>query len=161
MVRLQLDEHQQALLDFTRHLIALRHQHPVMRRQKFFHGRPIRGADVKDITWFRPDGHEMTEEEWNADWGRALAVRLGGDALDEVDEQGNRIVDDTLLLLLNAHHDPMAFLLPPTRPRMCWSVVLDTNEPDLPDDERLLPGGEIHAIGARSLVLLRQCQSAG
>src|SRR6478609_6126140 len=56
-----LNKPQQALLTFTRSLIALRQKHPVFRRRRFFQGRRIRGAEVKDLYWLRPDGKEMTD----------------------------------------------------------------------------------------------------
>jgi glycogen operon protein len=154
----ELDERRLALLGFTRRLIALRKAHPVLRRQRFFQGRPIRGAEIADITWFRPDGQEMNDSEWNAGWGKALAVRLNGAALDEVDEQGERIVDDTLLLLLNAHHEPIRFTLPMDQPNVGWEVLVDTGEPGLPEDARYLHGGAEHALGERSLILFRACR---
>ncbi|HET7439338.1 MAG TPA: glycogen debranching protein GlgX, partial [Nitrospira sp.] len=51
----KLNTPQQALLAFTKSLIMLRQQHPVFRRRRFFQGRRIRGAEVKDISWLRPD----------------------------------------------------------------------------------------------------------
>ena len=77
----------------------------MLRRRKFFQGRRIRGADVKDIAWLDPSGREMTDEAWNSPDVRCLGVRLNGDAIDEVDERGERIVGDTLLLLFNAGDD--------------------------------------------------------
>ena len=57
----------------TRRLIQVFHQHPVLRRRKFFHGRQIRGAAVQDLLWFRPDGQEMSDDDWRdpqaAAWG--------------------------------------------------------------------------------------------
>jgi len=108
----ELDSSQQELLDFTRFVIRLFHRHPVLRRRKFFRCRQLRGSEVKDLAWFRPDGQEMTDQDWNNGYARVLGVRLAGDAIAEVDEQGNAIVDDTLLLLLNAHHEPLSFTLP-------------------------------------------------
>jgi len=108
----ELDSSQQELLDFTRFVIRLFHRHPVLRRRKFFRGRQLRGSEVKDLAWFRPDGQETTDQDWNNGYARVLGVRLAGDAIAEVDEQGNAIVDDTLLLLLNAHHEPLSFTLP-------------------------------------------------
>ena len=75
----------------------------MFRRRNFFQGRQLRGSHIKDLMWFRPDGHEMTDEDWQTWFARGLGIRLAGDAIDEVDARGNRIVDDTFLLLLNAH----------------------------------------------------------
>jgi isoamylase len=117
------------LLAFTRSLIALRRAHPVFRRRKFFQGRKIRGADVKDLTFFEPNGREMTDQAWDADFVRSLMVCLGGDSIDEMDQEGARVVDDTFLLLLNAHHGNVNFTLPAAAPGMQWELMFDTGDP--------------------------------
>jgi isoamylase len=124
-----LDDEKRELLEFTRLLIRLFHQHPVLRRRKFFQGRKIRGSEIKDLSWFRPDGEEMAEEDWANEALRFLGVRLAGDAIDEVDERGNRITGDTLLILLNAYHETISFVLPTHRPDLRWKLLLDTKEP--------------------------------
>jgi glycogen operon protein len=124
-----LDESKREMLRFTRHLIKLFNEHPVLRRRKFFQGRKIRGSEVKDLSWFRPDGLEMAEEDWHNGAARCLGVRLAGDAIDEVDERGNRVVDDTLLIILNAHHEPVPFVLPAHRADVRWALLLDTAQP--------------------------------
>ncbi|HEX3034291.1 MAG TPA: glycogen debranching protein GlgX, partial [Thermodesulfobacteriota bacterium] len=107
-----LDERKSDLLEFTRYVIHLSNEHPVLHRRKFLQGRKIRGSEVKDLTWFRPDGKEMTEEGWSNPETRCFGLRLAGDAIDEFDERGNRIVDDTLLILLNSHYESVPFVLP-------------------------------------------------
>jgi glycogen operon protein len=149
-----LDEPRQDLLDFTRFLIRLFHQHPVLRRRKFFQGRPVRGSEVEDITWFRPEGDEMSEADWHDPRRRAIAVRLAGDAIDETDERGRRVTDDTLLLLLNAHHDPVTFVLPAHREGVRWQLVLDTRAPNgrRANSPRVRGGGKYRLV-ARSVAL--------
>jgi isoamylase len=151
----QLDRPRHDLLEFTRAVIQLFHQHPVLRRRQFFQGRSIRGSEVKDLAWFRPDGREMAEEDWNNPHVHCLGLRLAGDAIDEVDVRGNRIVDDTLLILLNAHHELARFVLPAHRPRLRWELVLDTREATGRVPQRLIRGGEPYELEARSLALLR------
>ena len=154
----ELDDERRALLDFTRRLIETRLRHPALRRRKFFQGRRIRGSDVRDITWLRPDGGEMTETEWEASWVRTLGVRLDGRALDELDERGDPIVDDTLLLLLNAHADTVPMTLPPPLPGTVWEVVIDTAEPDLEPGVRRLEASEPYQLRGRSIALLREVE---
>jgi glycogen operon protein len=113
----RLDRPRRDLLEFTRAVIKVFHDHPVLRRRKFSQGRHIRGSEVKDLAWFRPDGKEMTDEDWNNPLVRCLGLRLAGDAMEEVDARGNRVVDDTLLILLNAHHESVAFIPPAHRAR--------------------------------------------
>jgi glycogen operon protein len=151
----QLDRPRQDLLAFTRLLIDFRQIHPVLRRRKFFQGRNLRGSEVKDLTWFRPDGKEMTDEDWGNAFARCLGLRLAGDGIDEVDDRGNRIIDDTLLILLNAHHEPLPFVLPAHRARIRWELVFDTQEPMGRRRQRPLRGGEAYELESRSLVLLR------
>jgi isoamylase len=108
-------------------LIALRKDHPVFRRRSFFQGRAIKGAGIKDILWLRPDGREMTDEQWNQESARTLGVFLSGSAVDEVDERGQRLTDDNFLLLLNAHHEEVSFSLPTLASGMAWSSLVDTS----------------------------------
>ncbi len=146
----------QALLEFTTFLIALRQKHPVFHRRQFFQGRHIHGAEVKDISWFRPDGKEMTEEDWNQGFARCLGVRLAGDAIAETDPQGNSIKDDTFLILLNAHHEPITFVLPAHKRGVRWELVFDTRD-GLPAGTRSqhLKGGASYDLEHRSMALLR------
>jgi isoamylase len=140
-------------LDFTRRVIRIWKDHPVLRRRKFFQGRRIRGADVLDIAWLDPSGREMTDSTWSSPDVRCLGVRLNGDAIDEVDERGARIVGDTLLLLLNADSAPIAFTLPLMRPEERWETLIDTADPWAPP-RRLRPGGRYELL-ARSMAVLK------
>jgi isoamylase len=149
------DRPRRALLEFTELLIRIFHQHPVLRRSHFFQGRRIRGSEVKDLAWFRPDGKEMTDEDWANPEIRCFGLRLAGDAIEEVDERGNRVVDDTLLILLNAYHEMIPFVLPAHRRKLHWWVVLDTSEPTTRREQRQLRGAAPYPLKDRSLVLLR------
>ena len=123
-----LDPRRESLLEFTRSVIAIFHEHPVLRRRKFFHGREIRGLGVKDLTWFRPDGGEMIGQDWDNGETRCFGLSLAGDAIEQTDGRGNRIVDDTLLILLNAHFKAAPFVLPELKPHCQWQLLLDTRE---------------------------------
>src|SRR5438093_3815244 len=108
-----LDADKRAILNLTRKLVHLRLSQPALRRRQYFQGRSIRGGAVKDVAWLAPDGREMTDEKWNADFVLSLGMLLNGNAIEEVDERGEPIVGDTLLVLLNGHHDKVPFTLPP------------------------------------------------
>ena len=110
----------------VRKVIALRLNHPVFRRRNFFLGRSIKGAGVKDILWLKPDGREMTDEEWNQDHARTLGVFLSGSATDEVDERGRLTTDENFLFLMNAHHEEVPFALPTVASGMMWMSLIDT-----------------------------------
>ncbi|MDH5193396.1 MAG: glycogen debranching protein GlgX [Nitrospira sp.] len=152
-----LDHGQQDLLGFVRSLIALRKHHPVLRRRRFFQGRHIRGSEVKDLSWFRPDGKEMTDDDWAAGYARSLALRLAGDAIAETDQKGRPIVDDTLLILLNAQHSPMAFTLPAHKRGIRWQPLVDTIRPggEIKKQVNAFKGGEQYEMEARSIAILR------
>ena len=142
-------------LEFVRRLIRLRLRHPVFHRRRFFRGRPVQGSEVKDLSWFRPDGKEMTPEEWTSGFTRCLGLRLAGDAIEEVDEAGEPIVDDTFLLLLNAHHEPLDFVLPAHRVRVRWELILDTRAWEVREATDAFKAGDRYPLEGRSLALLR------
>jgi isoamylase len=111
---------------FVQHLIALRRAHPVFRRRHFFQGRPLRGREVKDILWLKPDGTEMTDEEWDQHFARCLGVYLSGVGLPETDARARPVIDDDFIVLFNAHHEPIDFRLPVIG-RGAWESVMDTS----------------------------------
>jgi isoamylase len=142
-------------LAFTRRLIRLRLEQPVFHRRRFFQSRRIHGSAVKDLSWFRPDGKEMTEEEWQNGFTRCLGLRLAGDAIEEVDDKGAPIVADTFLLLLNAHHEAIPFILPAHRTRVRWEQALDTRQWEVSPRGRTFRAGDQYPLEGRSLALLR------
>jgi glycogen operon protein len=151
----ELDRPRQDMLEFTRYVIKIFQEQPVLRRRHFFQGRKIRGSEVKDLTWFRLDGKEMTEDDWNNSETRCFGLRLAGDAIEELDERGNRVVGDTLLILLNSHYEPLPFVLPAHRPRLRWELLLDTRQPLGRDGEQVRRAGEVFDLEGRSFALFR------
>jgi isoamylase len=146
-----LDERKQNLLEFTRRVSRIWREHPVFQRRKFFQGRALRGSDVKDISFLEPSGIEMSDEAWGRGFVRSLGVRLAGDLIGDVDERGEPVVDETALILLNAHHESISFTLPPTREGQVWECVLDTVEGR--EESRTLHGGDLYDVGDRSLAI--------
>jgi isoamylase len=146
-----LTPEQESFLDFTRRLVHFRRSQPVLTRRKYFQGRPIRGADVKDIYWLGPSGLEMTDEAWNAPLVHSLGVLMVGAALDEVDDHGRQVVGDTVLMLLNAHHEPVAFALPKTGEKTNWLRIFDTV--DAKAEEKRFAGGTKYPLQGRSLAV--------
>jgi glycogen operon protein len=149
----RLDRRRRVLLAFTGFLVRLRRDHPVLRRRLFFYGRRIY-SDVKDLTWFRPDGREMTQEDWTNPGSRSLGLRLAGDAIEEVDDRGERIIDDTFLILLNAFWEPLPFVLPAHHRNVRWEPIVDTQEPTGRPRPRLMRGGQTYDLEARSVAVL-------
>jgi glycogen operon protein len=152
----ELSDADRTMLEFTRRVARLRAEHPTFRRRKFFRGRGIRGSEVKDVTWVRPDGREMTDLEWNSGFVRCFGMVLGGEAMEEWDDQGRRVTDDTFLLLFNADGAPIDFTLPDVGPGPGWKVVLDTSEPELAEGTRRFRDGDTLALGGRSMVVLEE-----
>jgi glycogen operon protein len=143
------------LLAFARAVTALRREHPVFRRRRFFDGRPVRrvaGTRIRDIAWFSPDGTEMSEEDWEVGFGKCVAMFLNGDGIPDTDSRGERISDDSFLLCFNGHHEPVEFGMPPVEYAEKWQVVLDTAEgegaPPTAD-----AGGRV-VVESRSLLVL-------
>jgi len=149
----ELDEEQQAFLAFVRKVTTLWRLQPVFQRRKFFLGRAIRGSDIKDISWFDPSGQEMSDAAWNAGAVQSLGVRLAGDLIGDLDERGEPIKGETLLLLLNAHHEAVIFTLPIAQEQHQWERILDTAQ-DLAE-AKVLEGGEQLRLEGRSLAVLR------
>lgn len=148
----ELDEGKRAFLEFTKRVVRLWHSQPVLWRRKFFQGRPIRGSGIKDILWLDPGGQEMIDRSWNTPPVLTLGVRLAGDT-GEVDEVGQPIVGDTLLVLLNAKEEGVSFLLPGEEPDMQWEKLLDTAHPEAPS-ESFAPG-KPYPLEDRNLVVFR------
>lgn len=107
----EFNEEKMEFFHFVCSIIQLRLKHPVLHRRRFFHGKEIRGSEFKDIYWLTPSGTLMQDKDWNAGFVRCLGVVLNGQ-IDELNEHGERIMDDNFLLLLNAHHEEIDFVLP-------------------------------------------------
>ncbi|NOK63136.1 MAG: glycogen debranching enzyme GlgX [Chloroflexi bacterium AL-W] len=151
----ELDDQAHELLEFTRKLIQIRREHPILHRPKFFQGRSIHGSDVRDVIWLRPDGREMDDEEWNNGLVRCIGMLLNGEALDEWDERGRIIRDKTMLLLMNAYHEAISFKLPSVKRGQIWETLIDTTEPNGKDLPTWRPSQK-YKLHGRSLALLRQ-----
>lgn len=142
------------LLEFTRNLIQLRKNHPVFCRRRWFQGQPIKGIGVEDIAWFLPEGTEMTEEHWNNDFAKSLAIFLNGKGLHAVGYKGEIITDDSFYVIFNAHFESLEYKLPPAKYGKHWTKILDTAVTCIHDTgDKLKPEGTIKVEG-RSVVLL-------
>jgi len=153
------DEGDQALVDYVGTLIRLRAEHPVFRRRRFFRGRAVRGGRQRlgDIAWFTPAGQEMTGEDWDAGFAKSLTVFLNGQAITEPDRRGERIADDSFLLLFNASEHDVVFAIPPRRYGSRWTTVLDTALPRAePEDGSTVKPGDMTTVINHSLQLLRR-----
>jgi glycogen operon protein len=115
------------MLAFTRRLIRFRHEQPVLQRLRFFRGEQIWDSQFKDLTWFRPDGSEMTREDWERPFTRAFAFLLGRDAVASFDELGHLVVGEAVLVVMNAYWKRLTFAVPEPEPGYTWKLALDTS----------------------------------
>jgi glycogen operon protein len=144
------------LLHFTRKLIHFYRKHPCFTRKRWFKGTPIKGIGLEDINWFRMDGTEMTEENWNEDFAKSLAVFLNGKALRMKDEKGKPVVDDSFFILFNAAHHPLPFNLPPQKYGKSWMRTIDTATALVGDSKDIYASGDVIEIEGRSIVVLKK-----
>ncbi|HEX5503683.1 MAG TPA: glycogen debranching protein GlgX [Thermomicrobiales bacterium] len=150
----ELTAAQREMLAWTKRVIRFRQAHAILRRRSYFRGRPLRGGDIKDISWLRPEGEEMSDEEWNNDDLHALAVWLAGNASDLRDERGRRVIDDTLIVMLNASEQTVEFRLPKIDGQQ-WEIVLDTDWPSIPEGQECYLSGGKYALGGRAMAILK------
>ena len=147
-----LNERQQKLLHFSQRILQLFHEQPVLQRRRFFHGQAIEGTGAPDIAWIDNSGTEMTQEAWNTSFVRCVGVILFGDSID-VDEHGEEISGDTLLLLFNAAHEQIPFTLPELEEQFPWELLLDTARPETPSEDYL--AGDEYPLESYSLAMFR------
>jgi glycogen operon protein len=148
-----------SLAEFTRLLIALRRSHRVFRRRDFFAGRPLHGREAKDIHWLKPDGSEMTDDEWEKEHAKSLAVYLAGGDLGERDRFGTPATDDDFLILFNAHQAPVEFRIPALGDGP-WHAVFDTWFELLQTSTERFTPEKPYVLGARGLALLTRAAAA-
>lgn len=155
-VNWNLNATQQDLLHFTRKVIKLRKDHPVLRRRRFFYGDAAHGGESKlqEIGWLRPSGEHMRDEDWTAWYARSLMVYVNGHAISEPDRRGEKIVDNSFLLLVNASEEDIEFTIPtePTGTSKAWKVVIDT-QPTKGLPRKLKPKAKVE-VESHSLCLL-------
>ncbi|MGC3943394.1 MAG: glycogen debranching protein GlgX [Chryseolinea sp.] len=114
------------LLAFVQKLIAFRRTHPIFSRRRWFQGRTVKGRGLNDISWFLPEGTEMTDENWQHSFAKSLGVYLNGRGIHTRDALGRKVIDDSFYIMFNAHYEPIEFKLPPESYGKTWSKVLDT-----------------------------------
>ncbi|GAC1651651.1 MAG: glycogen debranching protein GlgX [Gemmatimonadaceae bacterium] len=145
-----LDDRKRSLIDFTRHVLTIRHANPILRRRHFFRGETVGGTSIKDLTWIRADGQEMAEGDWQDGGRHLLAMLIYGEATDDTDERGRPIRGDTLLLILNAAEGEIGFTFPKLPGSGIWTELVNTAT----DHLRVISTGQT-TIAPWSVVLVR------
>jgi glycogen operon protein len=156
-----MDEEGKALLEFTRQLIALRRGHIVFHRNRFFRAETIPGTDITGVIWLRPDGETMAEEDWGDGNAKAIGLLLSGEAgLLHLTDRGEPESDDTFLLLVNASHEDVAFVLPAPEPIEAWHLLVSTSvDPGYGLEDRPDPGSSFTAPARSLALLMRRCSN--
>ncbi|HEX7582943.1 MAG TPA: hypothetical protein VF321_07630, partial [Gaiellaceae bacterium] len=116
-------------------------------------GREVRDSGLPDVWWFRPDGRRMTHKDWQREDARTLGVFLNGQEIPSRTPHGEEIVDDSFLLLFNAHFESVTFTLPTRRFGARWALELSTGD-GVPEGP--IAGRTEVVVQDRALVLLRR-----
>jgi glycogen operon protein len=146
------------LLQWTRQIIALRRAHPVFRRRRFFQGRSIRGSGWQDVGWFKPDGMEMSDEDWRVVFAKSIGVFLNGEGIESRDLRGYRVRDADFYVIWNAHDDNLVFTIPLALGGASWHQVFDTASTRFDDGTTTIAPGAQLTVTARSVRLMRRPQ---
>ena len=153
-----LAEDNAELLRFTRNVIRLRKENPVFRRRRFLEGNPdhLDETALGEIAWFTPSAEHMSGADWSAGYSRSVAVFLNGEAIVEPDDRGERVIGDSFLLLFNAHHEDIDFVLPDGKYGDLWSLALDTAMPELGAEVISISAGKSVTVTSRSIIVMRR-----
>jgi glycogen operon protein len=147
--------------EFVRTLIALRRKHRVFSRPRFFRGEAVSAEGLKDITWLTPQGHEPSQTEWNDPFARCIGYVLGGAAGEFYTPGGQRDVDESFLVLLNAYHGDLDFRIPELPTPMRWRHCIDTAEDSgMAAEDKIFDPGSVFRLRARSFSLFTQATAA-
>ncbi|MGH8139336.1 MAG: glycogen debranching protein GlgX, partial [Steroidobacteraceae bacterium] len=152
----ELDPEQEDFLQFVAQMIDLRRRHPVFSRRRFLQSDAINPEGLKEIVWLTPEGGEMTETQWNQHFARCLGVYLAGAAIERRDKRGRPVTDNNFMLLFNAHHEQIPFVLPQFLSDKAWWTVVDTSAAGNPFEQRRHEAGTLYPLQGRSLALLRE-----
>lgn len=145
----------QDLLKFTQKLIKLRNEHSVFSRKNWFKGVPVKDNGIEDIAWFLPDGTTMTEEHWNQNYAKSVAIFLNGKGLHAMDSKGNPVVDDSFYVIFNAHYEAVSYQIPGEGYGNQWDLAVDTSQPSGSEQEKQYQAGETIQVEGRSVVALQ------
>jgi isoamylase len=150
------DERQLEMLAFTKRVIALRQEHPVFRRRHFLSGEATGSSSLPDAWWCRPDGRRMTQRDWERSERHVLGLFLNGYEFPYRGRQGEKIIDDSFLLLINAHHEDVRFSLPARRWGQNWALELSTHDPDCAPGSATYAARSTVDTVARSITVLKR-----
>ena len=144
---------QKNLFEFTKKIISIRNEHPILHPRRYFKNRRIQGEGIYDIRWLNTDGIDMSQEEWDTSFIRMMGMLLNGEFMKEIDENGKNLEEEILLILVNSYWEPITFTLPHEGLSPDWEILVDTemeNNPESPIHVK-----RVYEIQPRSLVMLK------
>ncbi len=147
------DERQQNLFEFTKKIISIRKEHQILHPRRYFKNRRIQGEGIYDIRWLNTDGIDMNQREWDTSFIRAMGMLLNGEFMREVDELGQSLKKEILLLVVNSYWEPLIFTLPHEGLHTNWEILVDTESEKLNHTPTVIQN--VCEIQPRSLVLLK------
>jgi isoamylase len=148
-----LTDDERAFLEFVAQMVAFRRRHAVFSRRRFLQARTLSDG-VKEVAWLRPDGQELTEDDWNTGFNRCLGVYMAGTAIERIDKRGKPISDNNFMMLFNAHHEEIPFLLPEFHAGGAWLIVLDTANEERPFQQKQFGASASYPLQGRSMAVL-------
>jgi isoamylase len=150
----------QDLFRFTKQVIRLRKLNPVFRRKKWFKGREIAGGGMEDISWFKPNGQPMNDEDWNNGFAKCLGILLRGVEDEEEGNEESPGLKFSFYLLFNADASDVPYTLPDSLQSDHWKRVLDTSGPHFNGDRKLYKAGDSLTVSGRSLMVIQSKRPA-
>ncbi|MEL6814443.1 MAG: glycogen debranching protein GlgX [Cyanobacteria bacterium J06598_3] len=150
----KLTEENKSLLRYSQKLIKFIKVHPIFRRRDWFYGREIHGSGISDIGWFNVDGHAM-QDEWNSGYIKTLTIFLNGEEIATPTHRGEQVLDDSFLLMFNAHYDLLEFALPSDLQKRKWKLLIDTKSEGFVKRSKTYKKADKVPVAARSLVVLQ------
>ncbi|HEV7716535.1 MAG TPA: hypothetical protein VGO53_13140, partial [Steroidobacteraceae bacterium] len=148
-----LTDEERSFLEFVAQMVAFRRRHPVFSRRRFLKDRTLSDG-VKEVAWLRPDGDEMTDAEWSTGFNRCFGVYMAGTVIERVDKRGKPVRDNNFLVLFNAHHEEIPFLLPEFHAGGAWQEVIDTANEKHPFAQEHYAAGDQYPLAGRSMAVL-------
>ncbi|MET1054343.1 MAG: glycogen debranching protein GlgX [Pedobacter sp.] len=143
------------LRNFTSSLIRLRAEHAVFARKNWFKGQPVKANGIEDIAWFLPEGTMMEDHNWNEGAAKSVATFLNGKGLNTINDNGEKVVDDSFYMIFNAHDEEIQYQLPGDEYGGEWRIVIDTAIAAPVSTTLIFAPGTKVPVGGRSVVLLQ------
>lgn len=143
-----LGQNEKKLFKHICRLNALRQKHPIFTDLSLFSGQENSENGIKDITWLRPDGAEMTVSEWTLPYHKTGAYMLNGASTP------HRAADDDFLILVSGdNYHTINYKLPTPPSGGKWQLLFDTSVDNQSSQIQLYQPGTEYALKPYSYVV--------